>query len=478
MELRNKVLHALKWSAASKLLGQLITWGMTILIIRMLSPEDYGLMAIALLFINFMVMFSELGLGAVIVQRKELDEVILKKIFGLLIIANILLFALLFSSAGSIAWFFEDDRLTLLIQVLALQFLIISFELVPMALLERELELKKKSIVQLIGQVSGGVIALSCAYAGLGVWSLVWAALGDATVRAIGMNIVRPTKIFPSFSFRGMKDALAFGGFVTGERMLWFGYNQSDILIVGKILDKTSLGIYSVSMHLSSLIMYKTGEVLYTVAFPAFAKVQSDKQAVKQYFLKSVRILSICVFPIFFGMAAVAEEMITVLLGEKWLEAIPIFFILCLIMPLRMMSNIFPPLLQGIGKPGISMKNLAVAVIVMPIAFLIGSQWGTIGIAYSWVVAFPIVIVAMVHNCVKEINVTMLEFFREMARPAIVATIMFFCINYLSFLLDSLLSDLVSLILLVLVGGLVYVLFTWVIFRAGFDEVFDLIKNR
>ena len=108
-------MHALKWSAAAKLIGQILSWGMTILIIRMLTPEDYGLMAIALLFINFLIMFSEMGLGAAIVQRKELTEDILRKIFAVLLVANALLCVMLYVGAYPIAWFFEDERLVLMI---------------------------------------------------------------------------------------------------------------------------------------------------------------------------------------------------------------------------------------------------------------------------------------------------------------------------------------------------------------------------
>ncbi len=477
MEIRERVLHAIKWSASTKLLGQVITWGTTIYVIRLLTPEDYGLMAIALLFINFMLMLKELGLGAVIVQKADIEEQLIRKVFGFLLSANFILFLVLLLLAPIIADFFDEPRLVLLVRVLSLQFLIMAFEIVPMALLERELNLKHKSLAQLFGQVAGGVVSLSFALSGYGVWSLVYGALADSVVRTIGMNIAYPFLKLPIFSFKGMKESISFGGFVTGERVMWYFYNQADIFIIGKMLGKELLGIYSVAMHLSSLIMHKTGEVIYTVSFPAFSKVQHDRTKVGEYFLKAARLLSLLVFPIFFGMSAISQEIITVLLGEKWQGAIIVLEILCLVMPLRMISNLLPPMLQGIGKPDLSLYNLTIAVVVMPIAFIIGTNWGLIGISLSWVIAFPLVLFFMLRKSLRMINLRVVDVVVVLLGPFIISILMLLAIHYMRYFFFHEPSSILNLFILILVGVTVYSSLLVLTNKRGCLELLDLLKK-
>ena len=151
MEFRSQVLRALRWSILSKGMAQLISWSITIFIVRILTPDDFGLMAIAMMFVNLVFMLNEIGLGAALVQMKELEEEVVRKIYSFIIFINVGLFILLFLAAPLIADFFSESRVTLLIRVLSVQFLFSAFELVPMALLERDLELKKKALAQLSG---------------------------------------------------------------------------------------------------------------------------------------------------------------------------------------------------------------------------------------------------------------------------------------------------------------------------------------
>jgi len=361
MEFRSQVLHALRWSILSKGVAQIISWSMTIIIVRILTPDDFGLMAIAMIFVNLVFMLNEIGLGAALVQMKELEEETVRKIYSFIVFINIGLFVLLFLAAPWIADFFNESRVTLLIRVLSGQFLLSAFELVPLALLERDLKLKRKAFAQLSGQITGGVTTLALALSGFGVWALVIGSLVDGLIRAIGMNVAHFYIRVPTFSLKGIADAMKFGGFVTGERLLWFIYNTSDSFIIGKLLGKTQLGLYSVATQISSMPMYKTGEIIYTVAFPAFSRVRSNPDSMRGYFMKAFRLMAFLAFPVFWGMSSVAQELVDVLLGERWVEAGWIMQLLCLVMPLRMLTNLLPPILQAVGRPDLSFRNLIVA---------------------------------------------------------------------------------------------------------------------
>ena len=473
-QIRERVLHALKWSASAKFFSQLISWGITIVVIRLLTPADYGLMAIALLFINFTMMMNELGLGAALVQKRHLVELEVQQVFGFILLGNLLFFIILFIAAPFISDFFDEKRLILVVQVLAIQFLLAGFELVPMALLERDLDLKKKSIVQLAGQVLGGLCSLSLALNGLGVWSLVWGSMTTSAVRAVGMNLARPCLRLPRFSFIGMKKMFTFGSFVTGERVLWFFYNQADIFIIGKLLGKELLGIYSVAMHLSSLLMHKTGEVIYTVSFPAFAKVQSEKERTAAYLLKSVRVLSFIMFPVFLGMSAIADEIVYVLLGNKWEAAAIVLQLVCIVMPLRMVSNLFPPLLQGVGRPDISLGNLIFASLFMPIGFLIGTKWGLVGVSLAWIITFPLVLLIMLHRTLPLVNLHIKDIFQAMAWPLFGSILMYCVVILIRFLIEGVAGVIVTILILIISGVFVYVSMN----RHGWKEVYGLLRSE
>jgi len=479
MEIREKVLYALKWGALLKIISQIVTWSATIYVIRLLTPEDYGVMAIATVFVGFAFMINELGLGAAIVQDKNLNEETLRKTYSFILIVNLVLFLLLFFSAEYISIFFDEPRLTLVIQVLSVQFIILAFELIPVALLERELAIKEKSFIQLVAQVSSAMVSLVLAYSGYGVWALVWGSMADAVVRTIGSNIVRPYLKLPSFDFSGMKKIMSFGGYVAGERGVWFFYNEADIFVIGKLLGSSLLGVYAVAMHLSALIMHKTGELIYTISFPAFARIQDEPEKVEKYLFKAVRTMSLLVFPVFIGMSAVADEMVTVLLGENWLAAIPILQILCLVMPLRLMSNLFQPLLQGLGRPGVSLSNLIIVAIIMVIAFVIGAQFGLIGVSLSWLIAFPIAFYISLHRTAKVVKFSAWGVLKEMAWPLMASAVMYASVWIARDVLVS--ADMLyiwRLLILVSVGGLVYGSMLYLTNRAGYMELIDLVKKR
>ena len=477
MDIGSKAVAGLRWLSGAKFVGQLFAWVITLVVIRLLTQADYGLMAMAMLFVNFLMLLNELGLGAVLIQREQLDEEEVRRIFGIVLLINAIFFTILFLSAPLMAAFFNEPGLASIIQVLSFQFLIGAFEVVPVSLLERELDYKKKSLVYLGASVSGGITTLLLALNGFGVWSLVWGSMTSMTLKTIGINIVSPFLRLPSFSLSGLRRTLSFGGLVTIERTMWFFYIQADVLIIGKLLGKEALGLYAVAMHISSLVMHKIGGIINDVVFPAFSRIQGDPDKVAHYFLKTVRIMSFVVFPLFFGMAAVADEFVAVVLGEKWSEIGPILSILVLVMPLRMVSNLLPPALQGVGRADTSVYNLGLAMVLMPLSFVVASPWGLMGVSLAWLVAFPIVFYMMMARSVKYLNVTLMQVFSAMAPPAISSAVMLLVIYGIKASMGSAMQALVALTAYVVCGVVVYGLLSMGPQRRYFNEVLALVRR-
>ena len=182
----------------------------------------------------------------------------------------------------------------------------------------------------------------------------------------------------------------SFGGTVLLAHVFWTIQSQSDIFIAGRVLSTHELGLYAEALFLTTIFTAKFVPPLNEIAFPAYSRLQKDPKALSWSFLKAVRLIMLIACPIYFGMAVTAHELIHVVLGEKWLAMAPLVAVLALVMPLMTLQILFAPANNALGRPEISARVTMFGAIVMPIAFLIGVQYGVMGLVWGWVFAFPL----------------------------------------------------------------------------------------
>ncbi len=478
MDLGARVLSALRWTAIARFSGQLISWAATIIVIRLVAPGEYGLMAVAAAVLALVILCNTVGLDAVLIQHRALDHALRRQIFGAVIVLNILCFVAVFAAAPLLANFFEEPRLTAVLRVMSAQFLILVFETMPQTALERELDFKRKSLVDLCTIVLGSLVTLAGALLGTGIWALVAGYLATVATRVAGFNLIAPFRAWPTFSLSSLGPHVRFGSFVTSERALWVIHNEADKFIGGKLMSQQSLGHYAVAMHVASLPISKLGALLNSVAFPAFSQVQHDVERVGSMLLKGVRLLSFGAFPVFVGLAALAPEIVGVLFGPTWEPAAIPLQIGALVMPLRMLGNFMSSFLWGIGRPQISAGNLLLAAIVMPIAFVIGAPQGPVGLALAWLCAYPLVFAICLLRTLRAGRVALRSFLASMIKPAAAAAVMFGVVLQARPLLMTQ-SALLRMTALIFLGAAVYVALTLLADRATWRELFEItIKQR
>ena len=478
-DIKKSVLSGLKWSSGAKFSTQLINWSITIIVMRLLQPDDYGLLAMAMVFVTLCFMLNEMGMGAALVQSRELTDKLLRQAFGLVLLLNGTIAVLLLAVSPLIAAFYEEPRLTEMVPALAIQFPIMAFSVIPSAILTREMNFRSLSIVGIVAELSSGIATLFFAWIGFAVWSLVIGAIIRVTVNCVGMNIANPYFRRPSFNFKGFAKAAKYGGYISLHRMLWYLYSQADVLIIGKMLGKTSLGYYSIAMHIASLPMQKVGAILSQVGLPAYSKLQDNPEQVAHYALKVTRAIGLVSIPIFLGISGVAPELISVVLGEKWLLAILPIQLLALIVPLRILSISLAPAINGMGRPDVNVKTLAVACVVMPVAFLIGVQWGLKGVSLAWVIGYTLWFNYMLSQVLPVIGLTMARFFRVLRCPAFFGAVMYGIIYLVNIALNKWqVNDAISLAILVFAGAIVYAVCILLFCRADFTEVWAMIRQR
>jgi len=392
MSLRSQALSGLRWSASVRLASQVFTWAITLVVIRLLTPADYGLLAMATVFVSFLAMFSELGLGAAVVQKADVDHHLLKRVFGVVLVIHFSLAALLALAAPLIAAFYAEPKVVPVIRVLSLQFIVAAFAVIPDAQLQRRMEFRNRSLLDLSGTIIASFTTLTMAFAGAGVWALVMGSLLSQIWKTIGINWLSPFMHWPNFSVKEMRPLLRFGGHITAAQVFWMFYLQVDVLICAKLLGNEVLGFYSVAMQLATLPSQRISGLINQVAFPAFSRMQQDPHKIGENILIGTRILSFFAFPVLWGISSVAPEIIKIMLGAKWLPAVVPLQVLALIIPLRMVGNFLQTAVQGIGRTDIVLQNAIWGAVIAPLAFFAGARWGgLLGLSLAWLVVSPLV---------------------------------------------------------------------------------------
>jgi teichuronic acid exporter len=389
MSIERQAVSALKWSAISKVVGQLVSWAVTVLVMRLLSPDDYGLMAISAVIISIFTSIAELGLGASIVQSQAISRVELEKVAGALLALNLGLGLLVSIAAPLAGTLFNDSRVTDVVRVSALHFLFNAVATVPRSMACREMRFKWLAFVDLASGLVTSLITLALALWGAGVWALVLGILLGAACQT-ALLLACGGAAWPKFALQGIGHHLSFGGKMTVARMAWqIGY-QADVLIAGRFLTKEAVGIYSVSLQLATLPMDKVIGILNQVAFPTVARMQDDLPRLRARLLDASRLLGFVAVPVLWGISAVSPEFVTLALGERWLGAIFPLQVITLVIPVRMLSVVFTTSVSALGRADIVLRNMLVNCAWLPIAFLAGVHWGVEGLALSWVVAHPV----------------------------------------------------------------------------------------
>lgn len=477
MSLRTQFLTGLKWTVAGRLATQIVTWAITIYVMRLVAPDQYGLMALASIFSSFFGLLAEIGLGSALVRTKDISDRQLRQIFGIVLLSNGAVLALMALVAAPLASaFFESPELQPVIQVIALQFLPAAFAVIPSALLAREMSFGGRAVIDFASSLGGSLLTLGLAYFGYGVYALAWGSIAIATIRAVGLNFLSRPVGLPIFEFSGCGEMFHFGRNVAQHQFVWFFYSQADSFIVGKMLGSHALGIYSISMELASLPAARISAVLNQVATPALSKVHREGGQVGSYILKGLRTLSLFAFPVMWGISSIAHELVITLLGDTWAEAIVPLALICLMMPLRVLSVFVAGGLQSVGRADVGFWNICTTAVVMCTAFLLTYRFGLVALSLSWVVAFPVVFFFNLARSSRHLDVSTRELAVTMMPSALCGAAMYGAVALARQV--SALPPVESLVILIATGAASYVLAAWVINRQGLLEVLNIMRKR
>ncbi|HKE92691.1 MAG TPA: lipopolysaccharide biosynthesis protein [Povalibacter sp.] len=454
MSIERQAISALKWATAAKLVVQATSWAGTLVVVRLLSPEDYGLMAKVSVVCAIAGAIAELGLGAAVVRWVDIARDDLRKIYGVSLVFSGVLTAAVVAASPWLAQLFREPRLAWPIAIASLQIVIGAVSIIPSSLATRDLAFRGLARVEMAAGIVSIAATLVLALFGAGVWALVLGTLLGAITRSAGLLTVGES-VWPMFSLRGIGEHLKFGLTLVSNRVSYFLVTQSDVIIGSAFLTTTEIGQYSVALQLATLPMAKVMGTINQIALPAVARQQDDPERVRQGVLKSIGLLALAGFPALWGISAVAPELVHVLFGEKWLPAVPALTILPLIVPLRMVCSILFTASLAMGNRQLDLRNTIATFILLPGGFFVGAHWGMIGLCVAWLVSVPLAYAVSVPAVLRFIGIRPMGLAAECAPPAIAAAAMYAGVAALRVLMNTR-PSFISLGVLVVAGGVIY----------------------
>ena len=466
------------WKSGSQIVGQLVAWASTFLVIRLLDPSDYGLVAMTGVILMFLDLFNGWGFASSLVRDEKTDRHRIGQAFAMLILMNGALGLAQLAAAPFAAAYFHQPMVADLLRVQAIFYFANPFNALGHALLMRRLEFRRQARIVLVAASLSAVAAVACAFAGLGVWTLIVAPGVLWYARAIGyVFTAKLWQVPPRFRFAGAGMMLRYGAAMIGVQACWFVQSQADVFIGGRSLDPHRLGIYTTALFLTQILATKFVPPLNEVAFAAYSRIQARPDMIQTAFLKSVRLIMLAALPFYFGLAVTAGPLVATFLGWKWTETGPLVPILAMAMPLMTLQILFAPASNALGRPGMAVRTGLVGALLMPCAFAAGIHWGPEGLAWAWLGGMAGLLAATVEMSLPLLGVTRRALFLAVA-PGLAASL---AMAGLVEAADSVLPDMgagARLAVLVATGMAAYAALLLAFARPIVEEVLGLIRPR
>ncbi len=382
---KGKVLNSVKWTAIEKYSSQGIQFIVSVVMARLLTPAEYGIVGIIGVFIGIAQVFINTGLSQALISKKICTEDDYSTANWINIGISLICYLLLFFSAPIISTFYSEPILIPTIRVMSLTFIIGAFSAVARTKLTKQLKFKQISLVTLVTCVFSGFIGIFMAYMGMGVWALVLQSVLAGLLSSICIIFIAKYRFCLIFKKESFKELFGFGSKILGSDVLWVIFNNIYPLIIGKAFNPQSVGYFSRASSYSGLVPNNFCSVLEKVLFPVFAVIQDDNQRLERFYQKSVLITSFLIITGNFILIGLSYPLVLNMLTEKWLPCVPLLQILCLSKLFSHINSINGRLYMAKGFPGIFLRlsfilqPLHLAIIITSLHFgLEGMAWGEV----------------------------------------------------------------------------------------------------
>ena len=422
MSLNKSILNGVLWSSIQTIVQQAFSFIVKLVLARILLPEDFGLVGMAVVFTSFVKVFNDIGIGAALIQRKEEDlrNEHFHTSFWTGVVWSIFLYLMIaFLVSPLAASFYEEPILKKLIPVLSIGVLASPINLVHKAQLTKALDFKKIAIIANSCNIFSGILALILAFSGFGVWSLVFNSVASILIaipfyfKSTGW---RPKWIWEKSAF---KEIFGFGMYTTGTSVFNNLISKIDYLLIGKFVSAAALGNYTFAFMLTDIVRDQLMGVMNKVMYPVYGQKQNDLKSLKSYYLKIVRYNSLIIYPIMTVILLVGGEFVIFFFGEKWSESILPMRILAVSVMFHMMVNSNTALIRGLGKPKLELQLQLFKALFLYVPIITAGvyYYGIVGVAIAIVINKALSVIIAQYYLDKLVNVTYKDLYRSIREP-------------------------------------------------------------
>lgn len=353
---RNKVIGGMAWKFAERISSQTVTFVLSIILARLLSPTQYGVVAMMNVFVVIANVFVVGGFNTSLIQKKDADNIDYSTVYYCTLAMSIIMYSIMFIAAPYIAIYYEMPELTLLTRVFSLSLIIQSYQTVQQAYISSHMMFRFNFYATLIGTVFSGIVGVLMAYSGYGVWALVTQQLLAILINTLILRYCVNWHPQFIFSFNRAKALMSYGSKILGSTLINTIYKEIRQLLIGLYYTPADLALYNRGAHLPHLVTTNLDNSIRSVLFPAMAKYNDDLPRVKQMLRRSIQNSSYVTYFFLTLMAASSEPLIRILLTEKWIDCVPYMQILCISFMIQTVSVSNVQALKAIGKSGEVLK--------------------------------------------------------------------------------------------------------------------------
>lgn len=376
MSIKRKTISAAKWSAVERLGSQSVQFLISVILARLLLPEQFGLIAMLTIFFAVAQTFVDSGFGAALIQKKEVSHLDKCSIFYFNILVGAGAALLVFSTAQSISVFYDQPVLEPLTKFLSINLLITSLAIVHSVTLSRELNFKAQAKIGIVSSVASGIVGVSLAVAGFGVWSLAIQQVASNGIRVVLLWAVSDWRPSLCFSIASLRTLFGFGSRMLLAGLLDNFFKNIYLIVIGKLYPPALLGFYTRAQGLKDVVALNLTQIISKVSFPAFSSIQDDNEILKELFRKSLVFSAFVIFPAMLGMIAVAEPMVVSLLTDKWLPSVFYLQLLCVVGMLLPMQALNLSIIKSKGRSDIYLRLEIIKKFLIVINVAVTWQWG------------------------------------------------------------------------------------------------------
>lgn len=387
MQIKEKIISGSAWTVGAGLFRRFANIIFTIIIARILFPEDYGLFGIAIILLEFFGLFSHLGLNTALIQKKDLSVEHLHSTFWINIFTGLILCSIFVISAPFFAGFFKKPDLINILYAMSVMFIFNALSSVPHSILIRRLKFKTIAAIEGGRVLLEGAVGITIALYGFGVWALVGQSVFGLVFLSITKWICSGWKPRFLFAVHRTKDLLGFSMNILASQVIKYFSDNIPQITIGRFLSAASLGYYSLARGIMLLPITHITDQINTVLFPAFSSIQEKKDTIHESYLKAINIIAAVVFPIMVGIIIIAPEGILFLLGDKWRPLIWVTQLLSAAGIFMSIASPAVPLLLSQGKAFLNLKLSIFFILLITLSVFIGLRWEIKGIVFLYMLS-------------------------------------------------------------------------------------------